>query len=94
MKLELLHGRSGALRNTHKFAFRLSSLMLMAALAAPAFADSDLPAVRSTDVQTISTSTTHNSVLSGLDNTTLPQDLAMMPSGPAAATASLSLIHI
>ncbi|SIQ01466.1 C40 family peptidase [Solilutibacter tolerans] len=88
MKLELLHGRSGALRNTHKFAFRLSSLMLMAALSAPAFADSDLPAVRSTDVQTISTSTTHNSVLSGLDNTTLPQDLAMMPSGPAAATAS------
>ena len=89
MKSQLLHGRSGALRNTHKFAFRLSGLMLLAALSAPAFANSDLPAVRSTDVQTISTSSpASTSVLAGLDNTAIPQDLVMMPSGQAAVTAS------
>lgn len=88
MKFELLHGRSGALRNTHKFAFRLSSLVLLAALSAPALADSDLPTVRSTDVQSVSASAPQTSVLAGLDNTTLPQNLQMMPSGPAAVTAS------
>ena len=88
MKFELLHGRSGALRNTHKFAFRLSSLVLLAALSAPALADSDLPTVRSTDVQSVSASAPQTSVLAGLDNTTLPHNLQMMPSGPAAVTAS------
>ena len=88
MKLELLHGRSGALRNTHKFAFRLSSLILLAALSVPAFADNDLPAVRSTDVQTVSGTTASTSVLAGLDNTALPQNLTLMPTGPAAVTAS------
>ena len=88
MKFELLHGRSGAHRNTHKFAFRLSSLVLLAALSAPALADSDLPTVRSTDVQSVSASAPQTSVLAGLDNTTLPQNLQMMPSGPAAVTAS------
>ena len=88
MKLELLHGRSGALRNTHKFAFRLSSLILLAALSVPAFADNDLPAVRSTDVQTVSGTTASTSVLAGLDNTALPQNLTLMPTGPAAITAS------
>ncbi len=88
MKLELLHGRSGALRNTHKFAFRLSSLILLAVLSAPAFADNDLPAVRSTDVQTVSGTTASTSVLAGLDNTALPQNLTLMPTGPAAVTAS------
>ena len=63
--------------------------MLLAALSAPAFANSDLPAVRSTDVQTISTSSpASTSVLAGLDNTAIPQDLVMMPSGQAAVTAS------
>ena len=88
MKLELLHGRSGALRNTHNFAFRLSSLVLLAALSAPAFADNDLPAIRSTDVQTVSGTTASTSVLAGLDSTALPQNLTLMPTGPAAVTAS------
>ena len=88
MKLELLHGRSGALRNTHKFAFRLSSLVLLAALSAPALADNDLPAVRSTDVQTMAVGTASTSVLAGLDSTALPANLALMPAGSAAATES------
>ncbi len=88
MKLQLLHGRSGALRNTHKFAFRLSSLMLLAALSVPALADSDLPSTRSTDVQNIAATGTNTSVLAGIDNTAIPQNLSMMPSGPAAVTAT------
>lgn len=87
MKSSLLHGRSGALRNTRKLAFRLSSLLLLAALSAPALADTDLPAVRSTDVQA-SANITNTSVLAGLDNTALPQNLTLMPSGPAAAIAA------
>lgn len=88
MKFDLLHGRSGALRNTHKFAFRLSSLVLLAALSAPALADNDLPAVRSTDVQTMAVGTASTSVLAGLDSTALPANLALMPAGSAAATES------
>lgn len=88
MKSQLLHDRSGALRNTSKFAFRLTGLMLLAALSMPALADSDLPVVRSTDVQNISGPVNDTSVLAGFDNTALPQNLQMMPSGPAAATAS------
>ena len=88
MKLELLHGRSGAHSNTPKFARYLSSFLLMAALSAPALADTDLPTGRSTDVQTMSTSTANTSVLAGLDSTALPENLTLMPSGPAAVTLS------
>ena len=85
MKSSLLHGRSGALiRNTRntRTTLRLSSLMLMVALSAPAWADTDTPAVRSTDVQTVAAANS-TSVLAGLDNPALPSTLGLMPSGEA-----------
>lgn len=85
MKSSLLHGRSGALiRNTRntRTTLRLSSLMLMVALSAPAWADTDTPAVRSTDVQTVAAANS-TSVLTGLDNPALPSTLGLMPSGEA-----------
>lgn len=82
MKSPLLHGRSGAQSRTTRNTFHLSSLMLMAALAAPAWANTDTPAVRSTDVQAV-TATNSTSVLAGFDNSSLPSSLGLMPSGEA-----------
>ena len=82
MKSPLLHGRSGAQSRTTRHTFHLSSLMLMAALAAPAWANTDTPAVRSTDVQAV-TATNSTSVLAGFDNSSLPPSLGLMPSGEA-----------
>ncbi len=88
MKFDLLHGRSGApIRSTRFKTIQLSSLLLMAALAAPALADTDLPAVRSTDVQTLGAATGSTSVLAGFDSSAVPQNTNLMPSGAAPALA-------
>lgn len=89
MKLELLHGRSGApIRSTRFKKIQLSSLLLLAALSAPALAETDLPAVRSTDVQTLGAATGSTSVLAGFDSSAIPQNTSLMPSGPAPALSA------
>ena len=89
MKLELLHGRSGApIRSTRFKKIQLSSFLLLAALSAPALAETDLPAVRSTDVQTLGAATGSTSVLAGFDSSAIPQNTSLMPSGPAPAACS------
>lgn len=91
MKFQLLHGRSGALRNTHKFALRLSSLVLMVAVSAPALADSSQPSVRSADVHVISAPSTQAPSLAGLDGLAMPQTLSMVaPASPANAGTAAS----
>ena len=89
MKLELLHGRSGApIRSTRFKKIQLSSFLLLAALSAPALAETDLPAVRSTDVQTLGAATGSTSVLAGFDSSAIPQNTSLMPSGPAPALSA------
>lgn len=83
MKFDLLHGRSGVPSRSTRFA----SLVLMAALSAPALASTDVPAIRSTDVQTVANGNS-TSVLAGFDTTAVPQNLPTMPSGNAPVTVS------
>ncbi|MGY0504552.1 C40 family peptidase [Luteimonas sp. e5] len=85
MKFELRSGRSSAFpQHRVSSSFRLSLLGLGCALvSAPAFAASDLPAVRSTDVQTITAAASSQSVLAGFDASALPQNLLLAPSGNA-----------
>ncbi len=85
MKSALLHGRSGAQRTT-RFTHQISALLLAATLSAPALAHTDVPAARSTDVQTLASGNS-TSVLAGLDNASLPPSLGLMPAGDAPVTA-------
>lgn len=91
MKFHLLHGRSGVLRCTRStlsrsIPARLASLLLLAALSAPALADTTLPAARNTEGNAAVGSST--SVLAGFDASAVPLSLPTLPSGAAPLTAS------
>lgn len=93
MKTQLPPGRSGAhllpaTPRKHR-SIRFASLALLATLfSAPSWAATDLPAARSTDVQSVDTGTSSKSVVANFEATAIPDIRDLMPSGNAPTTAS------